>query len=337
MKRLFLAILVISVIIAFDQKLKDYVMLSGTITGQNSDSLMVMSRTFKKRIAVNENGTFSDTFKVKKGDYILFDGTETTSVFFENGFDLNLNLDTKAFDETITYTGVGSKVNNYLAQKALLTEKLTGNFSLLFDLEKSDFNKKVNIVLESMKSLLASTKKIESSFFLAQNQDIEGLKEYIINLYMDTQYTKTILGKGRISPIFSNYENIKGGTTSLEDLKGKFVYIDVWATWCGPCKKEIPYLKDVEKAYHDKNIEFVSISVDKTSDKNKWKTMIAEKKLGGIQLLADKDFESDFVVDYVIKGIPRFILIDNNGNIVSADAPRPSDEKLLELFNSLGI
>ena len=145
------------------------------------------------------------------------------------------------------------------------------------------------------------------------------------------------LVKGKLSPTFVNYENHKGGTTSLSDLKGKYVYVDVWATWCGPCKAEIPSLKKVEKEYHGKNIEFVSASVDVAEDHAKWDTMIKEKELGGIQLLTDKNWESQFVKEYGIKGIPRFILIDPNGNIVSAEAPRPSSPKLKELFNSLSI
>ena len=141
------------------------------------------------------------------------------------------------------------------------------------------------------------------------------------------------VAKGETSPKFVNYENYKGGTTSLDDLKGKFVYVDVWATWCGPCKAEIPFLKEVEKQYHGKNIEFVSLSVDKAADHDKWKTMIAEKELGGIQVFADKSWESDFVQDYLIKGIPRFIIIDPQGNIVSSNAPRPSSPKLIEMFD----
>lgn len=72
------------------------------------------------------------------------------------------------------------------------------------------------------------------------------------------------------SPIFENFENIKGGTTSLKDLKGKYVYIDVWATWCGPCKAEIPHLKSLEEKYQGKNIVFVSISVDSKEDHDAW-------------------------------------------------------------------
>ncbi len=134
-----------------------------------------------------------------------------------------------------------------------------------------------------------------------------------------------------------NYENYAGGTTSLDDLKGKYVYIDVWATWCGPCKYEIPFLQKVEKQYHGKNIHFVSISVDKQQNKEKWRKMIADKKLGGIQLITDNDFSTPFISSYKINGIPQFILLDPEGNIVKANAPRPSNKKLIELFNELNI
>src|SRR5574343_490978 len=90
-----------------------------------------------------------------------------------------------------------------------------------------------------------------------------------------------------------DYENHKGGKTKLEDLRGKYVYIDVWATWCGPCRAEIPHLKKVEEKYHGKNIEFVSISVDVDKDHEKWQKFVTDKELGGIQLFADKNWNSD--------------------------------------------
>ena len=143
--------------------------------------------------------------------------------------------------------------------------------------------------------------------------------------------------KGKPSPKFVDYKNNAGGTTSLDDLKGKYVYIDVWATWCAPCKAEIPFLKEVEQKYHDKNIEFVSISIDSSKDHDKWKKMVADMELGGIQLMADNDFKSKFVEEYFIKGIPKFILLDPDGIIINPNAPRPSDDKLIDLFNQLNI
>ncbi|WP_179316897.1 TlpA family protein disulfide reductase [Winogradskyella undariae] len=161
----------------------------------------------------------------------------------------------------------------------------------------------------------------------------EKFKEDLTNKYNKVKK----LTKGMPSPKFVNYENHKGGTTSLDDLKGQFVYIDVWATWCGPCIKEIPSLKKVEKQYHGKNIAFISASIDREKDHDKWVKMVTDKELGGIQLMADKDWKSLFVTEYAIDGIPRFILIDPDGNIVSADAPRPSNPELIELFDELKI
>lgn len=208
----------------------------------------------------------------------------------------------------------------------------------MMDLGKVAFKEKVNGISNNMVSLLKSTRNLDPKFVAEQNKQIDGLKNYLLKSYEQNVYINTVLAKGKDSPKFVDYENYAGGKMSLDDLKGKYVYIDVWATWCGPCKAEIPYLKEVEKAYHGKNIEFVSISVDVAKNYEKWKQMIAEKELGGIQLLADKSFESKFVGDYKINGIPRFILIDPQGKIVSATAPRPSSgEELIKLFNDLKI
>ncbi|MFK8059036.1 MAG: TlpA family protein disulfide reductase [Polaribacter sp.] len=90
------------------------------------------------------------------------------------------------------------------------------------------------------------------------------------NAKIEKDYKKLkALASGSPSPKFNGYENNAGGKTSLEDLKGKYVYIDVWATWCGPCIAEIPSLKKVEKDFHNKNIEFVSISIDRMKDHEK--------------------------------------------------------------------
>ncbi|MFH4969111.1 TlpA disulfide reductase family protein [Gaetbulibacter sp. M240] len=161
----------------------------------------------------------------------------------------------------------------------------------------------------------------------------EDHKKVISDKYKELQ----ALNPGNPSPKFVDYENYAGGTMSLDDLKGKYVYVDVWATWCGPCKREIPFLKEVENQYHDKNIAFVSVSIDRRQDHEAWKAMVEDKELGGIQLFADNDWKSQFVTDYKIQGIPRFILIDPEGNIVDASAPRPSNPDLINLFEELNI
>ena len=132
-----------------------------------------------------------------------------------------------------------------------------------------------------------------------------------------------------------NFENYKGGKTKLSDFKGKYVYIDNWATWCGPCRMEIPFLQKIEEKYHGKNIEFVSISIDEMKNHDKWKTFVKEKQLGGVQLMADKDWSSDFIRAFDINSIPRFILIGPDGKVVDADAKRPSDPGLTTQLDEL--
>ncbi|GGG97619.1 hypothetical protein GCM10011416_14570 [Polaribacter pacificus] len=142
---------------------------------------------------------------------------------------------------------------------------------------------------------------------------------------------------GQPSPVFKDYVNHAGGTTSLADFKGKYVYIDVWATWCAPCLAEVPSLKKIEKQYHGKNIEFLSISIDIEKVRPAWRKMVTDKKLGGTQLIAESDWSSEFIKEYQINSIPRFIMIDPSGKIVNSNAPRPSSPELLDLFNELGI
>ena len=141
--------------------------------------------------------------------------------------------------------------------------------------------------------------------------------------------TWTRLADGCYAPDFSCVD-INGKAITLEELKGKPIYIDVWATWCVPCRKEIPYLQELEQEYGDK-INFVSISIDK--DKKSWKKMIQKGEMNGIQLHYDGN--ESFLNTYMIKGIPRFILLDKTGRIVSSNAVRPSNSKIVELFNQL--
>ena len=122
------------------------------------------------------------------------------------------------------------------------------------------------------------------------------------------------------------WEDPQGKTSRLSDLYGKVLYIDVWATWCGPCVAEIPHLeKLVERFKGNSRIEFVSVSVD--SRKADWLAKLEKDKPQWKQFLC-----KDFCEFYNINGIPRFMLLDAAGNIITVDAPRPSDEHIDEFL-----
>ena len=141
------------------------------------------------------------------------------------------------------------------------------------------------------------------------------------------------LKAGMPAPDFT-YPDIYSLIHSLSDFKGQYVYIDVWATWCGPCIAEQPYLEKIEEEYADnENILFMGVPID--ADKAAWKKMVKEKEMYGVQLIAEDAWNSKINQDYLIKGIPRFILVDPDGNLVSANAHRPSSDALKEQLKEL--
>ena len=128
------------------------------------------------------------------------------------------------------------------------------------------------------------------------------------------------------------YPDTGGKMVSLSDFKGKVVLVDVWATWCGPCRQQIPYLKKLEEELHGEDIVFLGVSVDESKDKQKWLDFIEKEDLKGVQLLAGG--WSKITKDYKINGIPRFMVFDKQGNIVSVDAPRPSSPELKRMLET---
>jgi len=117
----------------------------------------------------------------------------------------------------------------------------------------------------------------------------------------------------------------------LEDFRGKYVYIDMWATWCNPCRRELPYLKSLEEKFSDAEIVFLGLSIDR--DKAKWEEMVRSGSLVGTQLYLGSG--SSFQKAYNIEGIPRFILLGKDGRIVNPDMSRPSQDETLKTLESL--
>ena len=133
---------------------------------------------------------------------------------------------------------------------------------------------------------------------------------------------KTIesLGKGKIAPKFTA-KTLEGKLVYLSDLKGKYVAIDVWATWCGPCKQQAPYFEKLALKYKKYKIQFVSLSVD--DDTKKWYIEAKTKTKSILQWHINN--KSLFGKEYGIESIPRFILIDSNGKFVNARMTQPMD------------
>ena len=337
MKKIFSILAVLSLLACSEKSNNDYVTIQGTIANADNNTLSILGKDFKKEITLNEDGTYKDTLKVTQGFHGFNDGKQQSFIYLKNGYDLELNFDASNFQESIDFKGEGSKTNNYLGEKIqLIKDEQLDRYELLFQMDQAEFDKKIAEIKQKTDDLINQTEGLENEVVDMETKANKELIDFLVSNYNKEHKALASIKKGAPSPTF-NYPDNNGNSVSLEDLKGKYVYIDVWATWCGPCKVEIPYLKEIDDEFKGKDIAFVSLSIDKMEHKEKWLKMIQEEKLQGIQVLADKDWNSDFVTAFNIKGIPRFILLDKNGNIVDANAPRPSDPNLKGLLNSLEL
>lgn len=127
-----------------------------------------------------------------------------------------------------------------------------------------------------------------------------------------------------------------GKKVAIETLwsKGKYTYVDCWATWCGPCCKEIPHLeKLVEKMADQDKVQFVSFSMD--SDVDAWKKKLDSDQPQWAQYILDAEASQALSEALTINGIPRFFIIGPDGSIVDPDTKRPSDDSLEEMLRNL--
>ncbi len=147
------------------------------------------------------------------------------------------------------------------------------------------------------------------------------------------EYLATLMrfGKGDLAADFKAM-SIDGKPVSLSSLKGKVIYIDLWATWCGPCLAEMPRYEELKAKFkYDPNVVFVSLSIDDDHAVPQWKQNVTGRKASGYQWQIDRNK----LRAYNIVGIPRTLLIDRNFRITNMNAPLPSSKSAEEAIRKL--
>lgn len=146
---------------------------------------------------------------------------------------------------------------------------------------------------------------------------------------LQEHYNKYVtIRPGNIAPDFGG-RTPEGKQISLKDFKGKVVYVDVWATWCGPCVEEIPHSKKLQGTFQEDKVIFLNVSVD--NNREAWKRMLVkEKDWLGTHIILDERAKDTFSRNYKVIEIPKYLLIDQNGKIVSAKASPPSSAKVIK-------
>lgn len=224
--------------------------------------------------------------------------------------------------------------SEYKAFPADSSQKKLGNYTLylsakLFSGKVYDF-----VASKSIERNLSSVYKLDDiqklGPYIAKINDAK-LKQELKEKEADRVKAAMGLQAGSISPVF-NLPDTSGNLHQLESFKGKVVYIDLWASWCGPCKEETPYLKKIYEQYKgNKQVEVISIAAFDAKNRKRRYDIIKKDGMDWLQL---EDTNDTFAKAYQANFIPRFIIIDKEGKIVDSDAVRPSEpEKLTAILN----
>ena len=241
-------------------------------------------------------------------------------------------LTNKVYANFMSYTYVDFLRAKALFGKGMLdsTLSLEKRTAMNYELIEKNFSGKLRSLVmgNTLQSAFRGSKNVEVfkpllDKYLAQYAVPEDAKKTLTSY---NNYVKT--GIGKVPPFFT-LKDENGKDATLKDFAGKVVYIDFWASWCGPCRYEMqngaPKLH--AKFKDNKDVVFLYISLDSKVDD--WKKAIADDKIEGIHLLsqATSGLNTPVAKAFNITGIPHYVIIDKEGKIFDNNASRPSDGK----------
>ena len=161
----------------------------------------------------------------------------------------------------------------------------------------------------------------------------DSMRQEVAEEYAEYVRVYTNLMPGKVAPDFELISD-KGETLRLSDLYGQYLFIDVWATWCGGCVMEIPYMEKLQEHFaNDKRIKLISISWDYTQ--KVWLDYLKKRPATWAQYIVDEENMDVMKKEYRMTGIPRFLLLDPEGRIISIDYARPSDPECVEMLEKV--
>lgn len=283
----------------------------------NEQNLFVVVVTGQEDVVVNANAeNMYASYKVEKSEETarllrlnrILGRRDSISMVMQTA---QMNRDQVLFEEVmLVYDGIIAGVDRDV--KTFIDEK-PNSFSSLAALQNLNPDNEYDYYLKVIQALDGTANGNE--YYDALSSEVLAMRK---------------LAPGSPAPEIS-LPQPNGEMLSLSDLKGQYVLIDFWASWCGPCRRENPNVKRVYEKYHDKGFEILGVSLDKAA--NAWTAAIAQDGLTWKHVSDLQYWNSSVVPEYQITGIPLTVLVDKEGNIIAKNLRGQAlEEKLAEIF-----
>lgn len=231
-----------------------------------------------------------------------------------------------------SYFGFLNHYLNYYTTKHAEEDDDRSRNKIQFELAQDIFSgKSRDMMLARIVSSALSFGSFEEALALYESFAAMDVSDNMASIVQDAYDTALLLAPGMPAPGFE-LTDLHGETVALEDFHGQVVYLDFWASWCGPCIQQIPHAKELKKrmADHD-DLVFLYISVD--TDEEAWRKAIEDHEIKGVHVNVN-GFDHEVPASYSLRGVPTFYVIGRDGMIFDNRPPRPSEERIDEVLLS---
>jgi peroxiredoxin len=280
----------------------------------------------------------SGTITVTGGDSLSKAKVEGTKANEDNN---RYNLALKAVNDAYNALEAKQKAATPEQKKSEIFEKENNKTEKAIEAREAAINKQ--FIKDNPASYISLT-ALEMYAYGADYADIAPLFEGLLPAVKETDAGKKFAERlpklkavalGAAAPEFAEADT-SGKIVNLSSFRGKYVLIDFWASWCGPCRQENPNVVKAFNRYKGRNFTIVGVSLDQPGSKDKWMSAIHKDGLNWTQLSDLKFWDSKTAGLYAVRGIPQNFLIDPQGKIIAKNL-RGNDleDKLEELFGKI--